>query len=121
MQYSSPMVLLLPVEIQKWSWFVLKEKYCWLVAGGWFFLREKYCWLVVDKPDEQSVFERGLVLVGRWHAASSGWNKHCFLLVIDERSHIAPRIRLNTQGLGSIYSSSSGNVPMRFGSRWGVV
>jgi hypothetical protein len=29
-----------------------------LVAGGWFILREKYCWLVADKPSEQgpSVF-----------------------------------------------------------------
>jgi hypothetical protein len=25
-----------------WSWFVLREKYCWLFAGGWFVLREKY-------------------------------------------------------------------------------
>jgi hypothetical protein len=25
----------------------------WLVAGGWFVLREKYCWLVADKPSEQ--------------------------------------------------------------------
>jgi hypothetical protein len=29
-----------------WCWFVLREKYCWLVAGGWFVLREKYYWLV---------------------------------------------------------------------------
>jgi hypothetical protein len=36
-----------------WCWFVLREKYCWLVAGGWFILREKYCWLVADKPSEQ--------------------------------------------------------------------
>jgi hypothetical protein len=36
-----------------WCWFVLREKYCWLVAGGWFALREKYCWLVADKPSEQ--------------------------------------------------------------------
>jgi hypothetical protein len=36
-----------------WCWFVLKEEYCWLVAGGWFVLREKYCWLVADKPSEQ--------------------------------------------------------------------
>jgi hypothetical protein len=35
-----------------WCWFVLREKYCWLVAGGWFVVREKYCWLVVDKPSE---------------------------------------------------------------------
>jgi hypothetical protein len=36
-----------------WCWFVLREEYCWLVAGGWFVLREKYCWLVADKPSEQ--------------------------------------------------------------------
>jgi hypothetical protein len=38
-----------------WCWFVLREKYCWLVAGSWFVLREKYCWLVADKPSEQAV------------------------------------------------------------------
>jgi hypothetical protein len=36
-----------------WCWFVLREKYCWLVAGGWFVLREKYYWLVSDKSNEQ--------------------------------------------------------------------
>jgi hypothetical protein len=35
------------------GWFVLRGKYCWLVAGGWFVLRGKYCWLVADKPSEQ--------------------------------------------------------------------
>jgi hypothetical protein len=35
-----------------WCRFVLREKYCWLIAGGWFVLREKYCWLVADKPNE---------------------------------------------------------------------
>jgi hypothetical protein len=35
-----------------WCWFVLREKYCWLVGDGWFILREKYCWLVADKPNE---------------------------------------------------------------------
>jgi hypothetical protein len=35
-----------------WCWFVLREEYCWLVAGGWFVLREKYCCLVADKPSE---------------------------------------------------------------------
>jgi hypothetical protein len=39
-----------------WSWFVLREKYCWLVADGWFILREKYCWLVADKPSEQGAY-----------------------------------------------------------------
>jgi hypothetical protein len=36
-----------------WCWFVLREKYCWLVADGWFVLREKYYWLVAVKPNEQ--------------------------------------------------------------------
>jgi hypothetical protein len=36
-----------------WFWFVLREEYCWLVAGGWFVVREKYCWLMADKPNEQ--------------------------------------------------------------------
>jgi hypothetical protein len=31
----------------------VREKYCWLIAGGWFVLRETYCWLVADKPNEQ--------------------------------------------------------------------
>jgi hypothetical protein len=39
--------------VDGWCWFVLREKYRWLVAGGWFVLRENYCWLVVDKPSEQ--------------------------------------------------------------------
>jgi hypothetical protein len=39
-----------------WCWFVLREEYCWLVAGGWFVLREKYCWLVADKPSEHGYF-----------------------------------------------------------------
>jgi hypothetical protein len=38
-----------------WCWFVLREEYCWLIAGGWFVLREKYCLLVADKPSEQAV------------------------------------------------------------------
>jgi hypothetical protein len=24
-------------------------------AGGWFVVREKYCWLVADKPSDQGV------------------------------------------------------------------
>jgi hypothetical protein len=32
--------------------FILREKYCWLVADGWFVLRETYCWLVADKPNK---------------------------------------------------------------------
>jgi hypothetical protein len=51
-----------------WCWFVLREYYCWLVAGGWFVLREKYCWLVADKPSEQGgclLYHRPLIdLVG---------------------------------------------------------
>jgi hypothetical protein len=33
-----------------WCWFVMREEYCWPVAGDWFVLREKYCYLVADKP-----------------------------------------------------------------------
>jgi hypothetical protein len=40
--------------VDGWCWFVLREKYCWLVADGWFVVREKYCWLVADKPSEQA-------------------------------------------------------------------
>jgi hypothetical protein len=40
-----------------WCWFILREKYYWLVGGGWFVVREKYCWLVADKPCEQGVIE----------------------------------------------------------------
>jgi hypothetical protein len=29
-----------------WCWFVLREDYCWLVAGGWFVVREKFYWLI---------------------------------------------------------------------------
>jgi hypothetical protein len=39
-----------------WWWFVLREEYCWLVAGGWFVVREKYCRPVADKPSEQGVY-----------------------------------------------------------------
>jgi hypothetical protein len=24
-----------------WCWFVVREEYCWLVAGGWFVLKKK--------------------------------------------------------------------------------
>jgi hypothetical protein len=41
-----------------WCWFVLREEYCWLVAGGWFVVRESYCWLVADKPSEQGDEQR---------------------------------------------------------------
>jgi hypothetical protein len=37
-----------------WCWFLLREEYCWLIAGGWFVPREKYCWLVADKTSEQA-------------------------------------------------------------------
>jgi hypothetical protein len=42
-----------------WCWFVLREEYCWLVAGGWFVLREKYCWLVADKPSGRLILAWG--------------------------------------------------------------
>jgi hypothetical protein len=42
-----------------WCWFILREKYCWLIVGSWFDLREKYCWPVADKPNEQGVSPSG--------------------------------------------------------------
>jgi hypothetical protein len=50
----------------------------WLVAGGWFVLREKYCWLVADKPSEQAAYAHGInrqqastrrQMTTRWQAA----------------------------------------------------
>jgi hypothetical protein len=46
-----------------WCWFVLREKYCWPVAGGCLVLREKYCWLVADKPSEQYPHARRYIVV----------------------------------------------------------
>jgi hypothetical protein len=54
-----------------WCWFVLREEYCWLVAGGWFVVREKYCWLVADKPIEQGGGFGG----GFMRGGSSGWGE----------------------------------------------
>jgi hypothetical protein len=45
-----------------WCWFVLREKYCWLVVVGWFVLREKYCWLVADKPSEQGAHSHAVAI-----------------------------------------------------------
>jgi hypothetical protein len=58
-----------------------------LVAGGWFVLREKYCWLVADKPSEQaaSPFGRRVGAVdrrpdtrrGTWSPAALGFSFPC--------------------------------------------
>jgi hypothetical protein len=53
-----------------WCWFVLREEYCWLVAGGWFVVREKYCWLVADKPSEQDASLRSFFMFGLVHMGS---------------------------------------------------
>jgi hypothetical protein len=55
--------------VDGWCWFVLREEYCWLVAGGRFVVREKYCWLVADKPSEQGGRSLSTRLLVR-HAAS---------------------------------------------------
>jgi hypothetical protein len=41
----------------------LREKHCWLVADGWFVLREKYGWLVHVAHSTQAA-------TGRWFQAS---------------------------------------------------
>jgi hypothetical protein len=38
-----------------WCSFVLREEYCWLVAGGWFVLTEKYCWLVAQANERNAL------------------------------------------------------------------
>jgi hypothetical protein len=41
-----------------WLMLVCSERRVLLagsVAGGWFVVREKYCWLVADKPSEHGV------------------------------------------------------------------
>jgi hypothetical protein len=60
-----------------WCWFVLREQYCWLVAGGWFVLREKYCWLVADKPNEQAAYRRSRLRVpaGNKNTYAEGMNE----------------------------------------------
>jgi hypothetical protein len=60
-----------------WCWFVLREEYCWLVAGGWFVLREKHCWLVADKPSEQAAWS--------WRAAAG--SSPCSLSCCTARHH----------------------------------
>jgi hypothetical protein len=58
-----------------WCWFVLREKYCWLIADGWFVVREKYCWLVADKPNEQG--ERARPIKGaKTNRYGTGANVH---------------------------------------------
>jgi hypothetical protein len=47
--YEKAISLFVWLVADGWCWFVLREKYCWLVVDGWFVLREKYCWLVADK------------------------------------------------------------------------
>jgi hypothetical protein len=56
-----------------WCWFVLREEYCWLVAGGWFVVREKYRWLVADKPNEQGASLDASVWILPWDAVLFAW------------------------------------------------
>jgi hypothetical protein len=49
--------------VDGWCWFILREKYRWLVADDWLVLREKYCWLVADKPNEQGMCQKGINLM----------------------------------------------------------
>jgi hypothetical protein len=37
-----------------------------LLAGGWFVVREKYCWLVADKPSEQGALGRPAHVQAEW-------------------------------------------------------
>jgi hypothetical protein len=43
----------------------------WPVVGGWFVVREKYCWLVADKPSEQGVYSATVRARWSWGPAPS--------------------------------------------------
>jgi hypothetical protein len=81
-----------------WCWFVLREKYCWLVAGGWFVVREKYCWLVADKPSEQAAswqLEQVTVRINfHVHAKRKRNQRNCKL---HNEYFIAPRMELKSK------------------------
>jgi hypothetical protein len=38
-----------------WLVLICSERKVLLVVGSWFVLREKFCWLVADKPSEHGV------------------------------------------------------------------
>jgi hypothetical protein len=42
-----------------------------LLAGAWFVLREKYCWLVADKPSEQEGYSSSYI------SRSTSYPGHC--------------------------------------------
>jgi hypothetical protein len=44
-------------------------------AGGWFVLREKYCWLVADKPNEH----------GEYYLVIMDFRKQCLALLCGRR------------------------------------
>jgi hypothetical protein len=73
-ELTCPTDLHQPVRLADgWCWFVVREKYCWLVAGGWFVLREKYCWLVADKPSEQGASGWSGICIFPWsHDGTTG-------------------------------------------------
>jgi hypothetical protein len=84
-EWAVPSVLLLLVA-GGWCWFAVREKYCWLVAGGWFVLREKYCWLVADKPKEQAVWHGSCV--GAWNRANASVYENSEALAVSVGSDI---------------------------------
>jgi hypothetical protein len=52
-----------------------------LLAGAWFVLREKYCWLVADKPSEQEGYSSSYIYdehpSGRKYEMSTSYPGHC--------------------------------------------
>jgi hypothetical protein len=84
-----------------WYWFVLREKYCWLVADGWFVLREKYCWLVADKTSEQAA-------ALRWSCVNLQLQS-CF----SEMEHCQTREEEKMRKLGRVHNTTLALVPRR--------
>jgi hypothetical protein len=53
-----------------WCWFVLREKYCCLIADDWFILREKYYSPVADKPNKRCEGQYTHTLAGEVNSES---------------------------------------------------
>jgi hypothetical protein len=89
-----------------WCWFLLREEYCWLVAGGWFVVREKYCWLVADKPSEQGVSLPKKVAQNFLNFEAWWWSNPLFTESVITRNRVIVN-RLNRNCFGGTGSTSA--------------
>jgi hypothetical protein len=95
-----------------WCWSLLREEYCWLVAGGWFVVREKYCWLVADKPSEQGY--RALLFLSQHHPTAG--QKFRFFIIVKNEIRIITILKMSfvkspSKSLSTCFSSHRGSNP----------